>query len=220
MSNDDRTRVIELRQYQLRPGARDTLIELFDSQFIESQEACGMRVIGQFRDLDDPDRFVWLRGFASMEERAAGLTAFYGGPVWTEHGPAANATMVSSDDVHMLRPLAEPPTFQASDRTQRLLLAAILPCAPDGEIVGEIAAACSGAEGDVLALLGKEDAPNNWPRLSVHDRLVWVLIARFASEWALDRGVAAVAAAAALHADILDGPPELRRLAPTARSRL
>ena len=52
--------VVELRQYTLHPGARDTLVRLFDAHFVESQERCGMRVIGQFRDLDDPDRFVWL----------------------------------------------------------------------------------------------------------------------------------------------------------------
>jgi hypothetical protein len=63
-----------------------------------------MRVIGQFRDLDRPDRFVWLRGFADMPSRAAGLSAFYGGPVWAAHRDAANATMIDSDDVLLLRP--------------------------------------------------------------------------------------------------------------------
>ena len=50
--------VIELRQYTLRPGQRDSLIALFDREFIETQEAVGMQVLGQFRDLDDADRFV------------------------------------------------------------------------------------------------------------------------------------------------------------------
>jgi hypothetical protein len=35
-----------------------------------------MRIIGQFRDLDHPDRFVWLRGFADMEARTQALGAF------------------------------------------------------------------------------------------------------------------------------------------------
>jgi hypothetical protein len=58
--------VVELRQYTLRPGQRDVLVELFDREFVESQEAVGMELIGQFRDLDRPDRFVWLRGFPDM----------------------------------------------------------------------------------------------------------------------------------------------------------
>src|SRR5438552_4295745 len=96
--------IVELRQYSLHPGKRDVLIDLFDSEFIESQEALGMRVIGQFRDLDDPDRFVWLRGFGDRSSRAQGLQGFYGGPVWMQHRDAANATMIDSDNVLLLRP--------------------------------------------------------------------------------------------------------------------
>lgn len=99
--------VIELRQYTLRPGRRDELIELFDREFLETQDETGMLVLGQFRDLDDPDRFVWLRGFRDMGVRHDALTAFYGGPVWAKHGPQANATMIDSDDVLLLRSLSE-----------------------------------------------------------------------------------------------------------------
>src|SRR5215468_10433951 len=99
--------IVELRQYTLRPGQREVLIELFDREFVETQEAAGMAVLGQFRDLDAPDRFVWLRGFPDMPSRAASLDAFYGGPTWKTHGRAANATMVDSDDVLLLRPVAE-----------------------------------------------------------------------------------------------------------------
>src|SRR5690348_3644035 len=97
--------VVELRQYTLHPGGRDTLIELFDREFVESQEALGARVIGQFRDLDDADRFVWLRGFPDMTSRAEALQAFYSGPVWKAHAAAANATMLDSDNVLLLRPV-------------------------------------------------------------------------------------------------------------------
>src|SRR6266478_8831760 len=55
--------IVELRQYTLHPGQRDVLIDLFDREFVESQEALGMKIIGQFRNLDNPNRFVWLRGF-------------------------------------------------------------------------------------------------------------------------------------------------------------
>jgi NIPSNAP len=95
--------IVELRQYTLHPGKRDVLIELFDRELVESQEALGMTVLGQFRDVDDPDRFVWLRGFRDMTNRAEGLSAFYGGPVWQRHREAANATMIDSDNVLLLR---------------------------------------------------------------------------------------------------------------------
>lgn len=94
---------IELRQYTLKSGRRDTLIELFEREFVDPLNAAGAYVLGTFRDVDDPDRFVWLRGFETMDERAEALTTFYGGPVWAAHRSAANDTMVDSDNVLLLR---------------------------------------------------------------------------------------------------------------------
>ena len=73
--------VIELRQYTLHPGERDALIDLSDREFVEGQEAAGRHVLGQFRDANDPNPFVWLRGFRDMPSRAEALKSFYGGPV-------------------------------------------------------------------------------------------------------------------------------------------
>jgi hypothetical protein len=105
--------VVELRQYTLRPGQRDVLIELFDRELVESQEAEGMAIVGQFRDLDDPDRFVWIRGFGDMPSRARALAAFYGGPAWKAHRAEANATMIDSDNVLLLRPVSASSGFPA-----------------------------------------------------------------------------------------------------------
>ena len=96
--------VVELRQYTLKPGRRDELIELFEREFVETQEAEGIDLIGTFRDADNPDRFVWLRGFADMESRARALAAFYGGPAWKANRDAANDTMIDSDNVLLLKP--------------------------------------------------------------------------------------------------------------------
>lgn len=98
--------VFELRQYTLHGGQRDTLIKLFEDRFIEPQEVLGARVVGMFRDLDDPDRFVWIRGFRDMAVRQASLTAFYGGPVWKANRTTANTTMIDSDNVLLLRQAA------------------------------------------------------------------------------------------------------------------
>eukprot|EP01030_Chromulinospumella_sphaerica_P019112 gene19112-18989_t len=72
--------IVELRQYAMNKGRRDDLIGLFEERFIESQEALGATVLGTFRDLDNPDRFVWLRGFESPQTRHDALDGFYGGP--------------------------------------------------------------------------------------------------------------------------------------------
>jgi hypothetical protein len=96
--------IVELRQYTLHPGKRDTLMALFEKKFVAPQEALGIRLHGEFSDMNDPDRFVWLRGFGSMDERPGALEAFYGGPVWKENRTEANATMVDSDNVLLLQP--------------------------------------------------------------------------------------------------------------------
>lgn len=96
--------VVELRQYTLHPGKRDVLMSLFEEKFVAGQQATGIRLHGEFTDAGDPDRFVWLRGFASMPERARGLDAFYGGPVWQANRNEANATMIDSDNVLLLQP--------------------------------------------------------------------------------------------------------------------
>jgi hypothetical protein len=122
--------IVELRRYTLHPGQREVLIELFDRELVETQEAVGMKVIGQFRDLDDPDQFVWLRGFPDMESRARSLAAFYGGPVWKAHREAANATMIDSDNVLLLRPARDGTAFALNgERGSRggFVLAVVMP---------------------------------------------------------------------------------------------
>jgi len=106
--------VFELRQYTLLPGQRDILADVFDDNFVEGQEAQQVRVIGQYRDLDDPDRLVWLRSFRDMEARRVALTTFYSGPVWKAHGRVAAGTMVDSDNVLLLRPLRPDTVFAPS----------------------------------------------------------------------------------------------------------
>ncbi|MEU9077059.1 NIPSNAP family protein [Kitasatospora sp. NPDC048538] len=104
--------IVELRQYTLRPGMRETLIELFEREFVTAQEAVGITLGGRFRDVDDPDRFVWVRAFPDMAQRKRALEAFYYGPLWREHREAANATMLDSDDVLLLRgPGYRPPAY-------------------------------------------------------------------------------------------------------------
>lgn len=106
--------VIELRQYTLHKGQRDTLIGMFEEHFIEPQNALGAHIVGTFRDLDDPDRFVWIRGFSDMQIRQRSLEAFYGGPAWRAQRQAANLTMLDSDNVLMLRPASLEQAFAAA----------------------------------------------------------------------------------------------------------
>src|ERR1700730_12713163 len=95
--------VVDLRRYAMRPGCRDTLIALFERAFIETQEAAGMVPVGHYRDLDDDDSYVWFRGFPQRAKRHDALDAFYTSVTWLENRNDANATLLDSDNVLLLR---------------------------------------------------------------------------------------------------------------------
>lgn len=152
-------RVVELRQYLLKPGRTDDLIDVFDRELVETQEACGMRVLGQFRDLDRPDWFVWLRGFSGMEGRRRALTDFYDGPVWAEHGPAAVDTMIDSDDVLLL----EPSVLQLPEARSNGAGPA------SGLTITVYDGAVNDSAGDPLGLFRTLRAENTYPKLPVRE---------------------------------------------------
>ena len=233
--------VVELRQYTLHPGQRDVLIDLFDREFIETQEARGMKVLGQFRDLDDPNRFVWLRGFPDMPERARSLAAFYGGPAWKAHSKAANATMVDSDDVLLLRPAPSTAGFSL-DEVQRpapgsteapkgLVIVTIYHLAepPGSALVDlferEVTPFLEQAGASVLGRFVTESSPNTFPALPVREgEQVVVFFSAFRDGAAHERHLAGLdrserwSATARALSSRLKRPPETLRLSPTARS--
>jgi hypothetical protein len=230
--------IVELRQYMLHPGMRDVLIALFDREFIESQETLGMTVIGQFRDVDDPDRFVWVRGFHDMAARADGLKGFYGGPVWKEHRDAANATMIDSDNVLLLRP-AQPesgfappigsrPPRGTSGSGSGVVIAAIHSL--DGstenavdDLASEVRSALIDEGATVLAMFVTETSPNNFPALPVREgENVFVWCAGFADvetglRWSKDHATLDLSSPSAHR---LQGPTQRLHLIPTVRSLL
>lgn len=231
--------IIELRQYQLHPGRRDALVDLFEREFVETQEAVGMRLIGQFLDRDHDDRFVWLRGFADMPARAEALAAFYGGPVWKAHRDAANATMLDSDDVLLLRPVyladgftpgtgRRPPTGSVS--TPDGLVVATL-CHFDRPIDDDLLArvqpgllaALDRAGAPALMVLASEYAANNFPALPVREGehvLAWLQCFADEAAWQRHRAALAATPAWAEPGRLSTREPQVLRLAPTPRSLL
>ncbi|HEY5337390.1 MAG TPA: NIPSNAP family protein [Rhizomicrobium sp.] len=199
--------VVELRQYTLKPGRHDELIALFEREFVETQEAEGIELIGTFRDADDPDRFVWLRGFPDMECRAKSLAAFYGGPVWKAHRNAANDTMIDSDNVLLLRPAWSGAGFKTYERAEKGMVFANIHHfdAPIGE---DVITVFRDHAANALAACVTEPAENTFPALPVRaGENVFVTFAH-----------AAVSAPSSLARQIQKS--ETLRLIPTAQSRL
>ncbi|MGX7828655.1 NIPSNAP family protein [Actinokineospora sp. 24-640] len=167
--------VVELRQYTLRPGGFPVLADLFDQVFTDELEACGMRVVGQFADLDDPDRFVWLRAFPDLERRTAALREFYeDGHAWRTHREAANATMTDSDDVLLLRPV-QGDLPETAGHAMITATVCLLPRPVDDAVRAH--AAEHAPPGTPLGLLETEPGPNGFPRLPVREgenAIVWL----------------------------------------------
>jgi hypothetical protein len=231
--------VFELRQYTLYGGQRDTLISLFEKNFIEPQEAVGAHVIGTFRDIDDPDRFVWIRGFRDMPARQQSLQDFYGSsPAWIAHKKEANATIIDSDNILLLRTLS----------SQSKFLRTVANASASNAVYGVTIYYLGGVDtvqfadffdhtvlphlntlgAHPMATLATNEVPNNFPRLPVreHDRVFlwiarWPSIADYESfsaqmrAWSGWRDAAPETVLPALMRK-----PEQLRLTPTTRSML
>jgi hypothetical protein len=199
-----------------------------------------LTVIGQFRDMNNPDRFVWLRGFSDMDARAAQLQEFYGGPVWKAHRDAANATMIDSDNVFLLRPTSPTSGFHLEQarraplesKTERdgLLVATIYHL---GKKKGadfaafferEVRPHLAQAGISVLASFITETHPNTFPRLPVReDANVFVWFARFPNREAYEKAAAiaqSMLRKGGILSELTKEQPEVLLLSPTPRSLL
>lgn len=203
--------IVELRRYTLHPGRRGDLVTLFDTEFVHTQEAVGIDVIGQFTDDDHADTFTWFRGFPDMAARRDSLGAFYGGPCWAQFRHAANATMIDSDDVLLLSPV---PGHELTARTGAHgagfdVVTFHLDAAASPETVGALCGHVDPSDAVLVTL----DAVNDFPALPVREgEHVMVVVARPrpTGSWAqLGSALAPVVRRA-----------EILRLRPTAGSRL
>jgi len=223
--------VVELRRYTLHPGQRETLIDLFENEFLESQHEVGAHVLGQFRVEGAPDQFVWLRGFEDIGRRPGALGAFYNGPVWQAHRDRANATMLDSEDVHLLATIAPEDGFVRPNRPRRprgafatngsrfivmlyRLKDPARSCAFDARLRDSLAE--TGV--DPLASFSTLEVQNNFPALPIHtDDPVHMVLIRFDNAVGLETWLQAPPAGLS---DDLKSPPETLILQPTARSLL
>ena len=99
-------KVIELRNYLLKPDTLNTFNSVFEDHFLEIQNVLGGPVIGHFKIRNIDDHFFWIRGFADMASRLNFLQCFYDrSSGWRKHKSEANNMILDSDQVHLLRPL-------------------------------------------------------------------------------------------------------------------
>jgi hypothetical protein len=178
-----------------------------------------------------------------MDMRARALEDFYGGPVWKAHREAANATMIDSDNVLLLRPARPGSAFQirndrpsadAKDSAATLIVATIyyfpVPVSDDFVSFFEttMRPTLIDAGASVLAYFISEHSMNTFPSLPVRDgENVFVWVSSFGDEAAYADHEVALSRSQRWSGGVsqelarrLYRSPETLKLSPTKRSRL
>ena len=91
--------IVEVRSYRVKPGRREEFIRFFETRAVPAQRAHEMRITGPLLDLENPNKFVWLRGFPSLEERDRMKNDFYEGELWKNELEQVAMPMLESYDV-------------------------------------------------------------------------------------------------------------------------
>jgi hypothetical protein len=124
----------------------------------------------------EPDRFVFIRGFADLRARLSGLTGFYDSPFWQARRDRANSMLIEWHHVHLLRPLGGLERLTA-DRPPGLVAVDFhrVPSAALGRTIEEF----EQQEPPALAHFVSELTPNDYPRLPViQDPDLFVVMSR------------------------------------------
>jgi quinol monooxygenase YgiN len=88
--------IVEVCAYRVKAGRRSEFLQHFETRAVPAIRAHGIRVLGPLVDLENPNRFVWLRSFPSQEEYDRMYSALRHSAVWAED--AAIRQMLESWD--------------------------------------------------------------------------------------------------------------------------
>src|ERR1700730_13113768 len=74
--------IIEMRTYKTKPGCRSQFLNIFRSRSIPAHAEIGMKILGPFLCVEDPDTFFFMRGFPDIASREPMKAKFYEGALW------------------------------------------------------------------------------------------------------------------------------------------
>ncbi len=74
--------IIEMRTYKLKPGKRAEFLDIFRTRSVPAHDEIGMRIVGPFLSIEDPDTFFFMRGFPDLASREPMKAKFYEGELW------------------------------------------------------------------------------------------------------------------------------------------
>jgi hypothetical protein len=74
--------IVEMRTYKTKPGCRSQFLEVFRSKSIPAHAEIGMKILGPFLSVEDPDTFFFMRGFPDLTSLEPMKAKFYEGELW------------------------------------------------------------------------------------------------------------------------------------------
>jgi hypothetical protein len=74
--------IIEMRTYRTKPGLRTRFLEIFQTKAVPAHAEIGMKILGPFLSVEDPDVFFFMRGFPDLASREPMKAKFYEGELW------------------------------------------------------------------------------------------------------------------------------------------
>lgn len=91
--------IVEVRKYTIKTGLRAKFIEFFETRSVPAMLEVGMEIAGPLLDVENPDVFLFLRGFPSIEERDRMKKEFYEGKLWVNELEAIAMPMLEKYEV-------------------------------------------------------------------------------------------------------------------------
>jgi hypothetical protein len=91
--------IVEMRSYKLRPGTRERFLEIFRTRTKPEHARIGMRILGPFLSIEDPDVFFFMRGFPDLASREPMKARFYEGELWKTELEQVLMPMIERYDV-------------------------------------------------------------------------------------------------------------------------
>jgi hypothetical protein len=91
--------IIEMRTYKTKPGKRAEFIGIFRSRSMPAHAEIGMKILGPFLSIEDPDTFFFMRGFPDVASREPMKARFYEGPLWKGELEAIMLPMLETYEV-------------------------------------------------------------------------------------------------------------------------
>ena len=88
-----------MRTYKIKAGKRAAFLEIFESKSVPAHQKIGMKILGPYLSIEDPDTFFFMRAFPDLESREPMKAQFYEGELWKRELEQKLMPMIDKYDV-------------------------------------------------------------------------------------------------------------------------